>query len=166
MDTNKGLGKNLFEEILNSEQGFGVVKLKANGVDLDVAETEIAGRTIAYVKEKYGTQLYIDKSFRAYVLGDAVSDSYEIQSGDMISFDSNGIGGGSSVTQVRVISGAMEKDFNVGGQTVNSIRKKLAQSMSIDGAAQALVDGEPASGDTIVYGGATLQFHKDAGQKG
>lgn len=66
---------------------------------------------------------------------------------------------------VSVSSGPYCEDLPVGGMTVGAVRQKYRDQFDIGDQAQAILDGKPATDETIIQGQA-LMFVQHAGEKG
>lgn len=52
------------------------------------------------------------------------------------------------------------------GRTVGEVREQFEQAFNIPEGAQARVNGSPASDDTVLASGSTLEFVRISGEKG
>ena len=73
---------------------------------------------------------------------------------------------GNVTNNVRFLHGANDAYHSMSGKTVGMARKSLKNELNIPGDAQALISGKPVEDDFILEGGMTLEFVKEAGQKG
>jgi len=70
-------------------------------------------------------------------------------------------------SKIRVISGANQKYIdNLVGKDVGYVRKRLKEQFNIAGDAVAFVSGKEVSDDFILESGQSLQFMREAGDKG
>lgn len=68
---------------------------------------------------------------------------------------------------VRVVSGANQDYYsNLVGKKVSQVRKTLKEVYNISDAAEAYVNGEPASEERVLADGQQLEFLRAAGMKG
>jgi len=67
--------------------------------------------------------------------------------------------------QITVTSGASSRQYNLAGQTVANIRKRLVQIMNIDPAAEPWVNSEKTSEEYMTRAGDRLEFVKKSGAK-
>lgn len=68
--------------------------------------------------------------------------------------------------KVQVIHGIYDSSFDIAGKTVAYAREQLGEMYNIPKDAQALIDGNPVAEDTLLPQDSTLEFIKNAGQKG
>lgn len=69
-------------------------------------------------------------------------------------------------TMVKVVCGASATKFDVAGQTIVAVRDFLSDALNIGSEALALVNGKKRKEDYKLQGGDTLEFVKEAGEKG
>jgi len=67
---------------------------------------------------------------------------------------------------VHVIHGIYTHSFPLVGMTVAQARSALSERLNVAPDAMAVVDGNPATEDTVLVHGQTLNFVKHAGEKG
>ncbi len=73
-----------------------------------------------------------------------------------------------TTTTIKVVCGASEGRFDIGGQTISAVRSFLTDALNIGSDADALVNGAaPEGGESYVLkAGDTLEFVKQSGRKG
>jgi hypothetical protein len=67
---------------------------------------------------------------------------------------------------VRVRHGVYELDLALAGQSVGALRRSLGPALNLAPAALALVNGQPVSESYTVEPGDSVEFVRQAGQKG
>lgn len=72
-----------------------------------------------------------------------------------------------AMSKIRVVHGANEQYFeSLEGKTVGVVRKSLREAFRIPGDAEAQIAGKPVGDDFVLTAGQTLEFVKEAGEKG
>ncbi len=70
---------------------------------------------------------------------------------------------------ITIVNGPVKVDFDLNGltgDTVDQILDRVLGDLNVPAGATPLVNGEPATGATIVQNGDELAFNKPTGQKG
>ncbi|QQS22573.1 hypothetical protein IPM19_02985 [bacterium] len=158
-------GGNMFADLFD-ETRDNVIEVSCDGNVINIPESDAVGKSIFFIRDQYGASLSLGKHHKAFVSGEQIGDNYTIQAGDRIAFESTGLAEATGATAVQVVSGAHQKSLNVSGMTIRALRGKLGDALSISPAAKAYVNGQEVNNDYVVYGGDSVEFAKDAGEKG
>jgi hypothetical protein len=67
---------------------------------------------------------------------------------------------------VSVSSGPYLEQLPVRGMRVSEVRERFGDRLDIDPQAQAILDGQPVSDETVIQAGQVLMFARRAGEKG
>lgn len=71
-----------------------------------------------------------------------------------------------AMKKVRVVHGANQEYLELEGKTVGYVRKKMRDVLNLPGDAEALIAGKSVGDDFVLEGNMSLEFTKEAGQKG